>query len=73
MMRGMGILWCIRVSMMHSMKNCIGSWGEVGATLPYPSEEIEEFFPKLAHHKHLVSSITMKEETLAKQGEIPVK
>jgi hypothetical protein len=40
--------------------------------LPHPSEEIEEFFPKLAHHKHLVSGVTMKEEALAKQVEIPV-
>ena len=59
--------------MVHSVKNCISSWRKVGATLPHPGEEIEEFFPKLAHHKHLVSSISMKKETLAKQGEIPVQ
>jgi hypothetical protein len=41
--------------------------------LPNPGEEIEEFFPKLTHHKHLMSSVTMKKEALAKQGEIPVK
>lgn len=55
------------------MKDCISSRGEVGAALPGPGEEVEKLFPKFAHHEHLMGCISVEEETLAKQGEIPVK
>jgi hypothetical protein len=55
------------------MKDSIGSWRKVAAALPNPGKEVEELFPVLTHHKHLMSSIAVKEETLAKQGEIPVE
>tara|TARA_R110002020_G_scaffold296681_1_gene512474 strand:- start:403 stop:552 length:150 start_codon:yes stop_codon:yes gene_type:complete len=41
--------------------------------LPHPSEEVEEFFPILIHVEHLMGSVSMQEETLAKQGEIPME
>lgn len=58
---------------MHAMQNSIGSRREVGATLPNPGEEVEELFPVLVHYEHLMGGIAVKEETLAKQGEIPMK
>jgi hypothetical protein len=69
----MRVHWRIRIGMMHSVQNCISSWGEIRTALPNPGKEIEEFFPKLTHHKHLMGSITMQEEALAKQGEVPMK
>lgn len=72
-MRAVGIFWGVGVGVMHSVKNRISSRREVGAALPNPGEEIEELFPVFAHHKHLMGGIAVKEETLAKQGEIPVK
>jgi hypothetical protein len=41
--------------------------------LPDPSKKVEELFPILAHYEHLMGSIPMEKETLAKQGEIPVQ
>ncbi|GAA0881310.1 hypothetical protein GCM10009119_42800 [Algoriphagus jejuensis] len=41
--------------------------------MPHPGEEVKELFPILAHHKHLMGGISVEKETLAKQGEIPVK
>lgn len=73
MMGAMRIFWGVGVGVVHSVKNRIGSWGQIRAALPNPCEEIEKLFPKLAHQKHLMGGITVKEETLAKQGEIPVK
>jgi hypothetical protein len=73
MMGAVRVLGRIGVSMVHSVQNGIRSGREVRTTLPNPSKEIEKLFPVFAHDKHLVSSIPMKEETLAKQGEIPVK
>ncbi len=67
------VLRGIRVGVMHSMKNGVGPWRQVRAALPNPGEEIEELFPVFAHHKHLMGGIAVKKETLAKQGEIPVK
>tara|TARA_R110000823_G_scaffold273912_1_gene392883 strand:+ start:152 stop:349 length:198 start_codon:yes stop_codon:yes gene_type:complete len=55
------------------MQNSIGSWGQVRASLPHPSEEVEEFFPILIHIEHLMCCISMQKEALAKQGEIPMK
>jgi hypothetical protein len=67
------VFWRIRIGMMHSVQNCVRSWREIRTALPNPGEEVEEFFPKFIHHKHLVSSVSMQEETLTKQGEIPMK
>jgi hypothetical protein len=58
---------------MHSVKNRIGSGRQIRTTLPHPGEEVKEFFPVFAHDKHLMGGIAVKKETLAKQGEIPVK
>ncbi len=69
----MRILWCVGVGVMHPVKNRIRSRREIGAALPHPGEKIEELFPILAHHKHLMGGVSVEEETLAKQGEIPVK
>jgi len=55
------------------MQNCISPRRKVGATLPDPGEEVEEFFPIFVHDEHLMGSIPMEKETLAKQGEIPME
>ncbi len=67
------IFWSVRVCMMHSMKYCISSWGEVGATLPNPSEKIKKLFPILVHDEHLMRCVAVEKEALAKQGEIPME
>ena len=41
--------------------------------MPNPSEKVKELFPILVHHEHLMGCIAVKEETLAEQGEIPMK
>jgi hypothetical protein len=41
--------------------------------LPHPCKKVKEFFPIFIHIEHLVGSISMKEEALAKQGEIPMQ
>ncbi len=73
MMRAMWIFWSITISMMHSVQNGVCSWRKVGASLPHPSEEIEEFLPVFVHIEHLMGGISVKEEALAKQGEIPMQ
>ena len=55
------------------MKNGIGSWRQIGTTLPHPGENVKETLPILVHDKHLMRRIAVKEETLAEKGEIPVK
>lgn len=72
-MWAMRIFWSIRISMMHSVKNCIGPRGEIGTPLPYPSKKVKKLFPILVHHKHLMGSVTVEKETLAEQGEIPMQ
>ena len=72
-MRAVWILWCIRIGMVHSVQNRISSWRQVRTTLPDPSKKVKETLPVFAHHKHLVGGVSVKEETLAKQGEIPVQ
>lgn len=67
------VFWGIRVGVVHPVKDRIGPGREVRATLPKPSEKVKELFPKLVHHEHLMGSIAMEKETLAKQGEIPVE
>lgn len=67
------VLGSVRIGMMHSVKNGVGSGRKIGAALPHPGKEIKELFPVFAHHEHLMCCVAMKEETLAKQGEIPVK
>jgi hypothetical protein len=57
MVWAMWVLRCIRIGMMHSVQNCIGPWREIRTSLPNPGEEVKEFFPILAHHKHLMSRI----------------
>jgi hypothetical protein len=59
--------------MVHPVKNGIRSGGQIGTSLTDPGKDIKELFPKFAHFKHLVCSITVEKEALAKQGEIPVK
>lgn len=59
--------------MVHPVKDSIGSGRQIGTALPNPGKEIEEFFPILAHQKHLMGCISMEKEALAKQGEIPVE
>ena len=73
MMRAVRIFWGVGIGMMHPVKDRVSSGGEIGAPLPHPGEKEKELFPKLTHHEHLMSCISMEEETLAKQGEIPVK
>jgi hypothetical protein len=41
--------------------------------LANPCKYVKEALPEFVHGKHLMGSISVKEETLAKQGEIPVK
>jgi hypothetical protein len=41
--------------------------------LPHPREKVKEFFPILVHDEHLMGSITVEKETLAKQREIPMQ
>jgi len=41
--------------------------------LPKPGKKVEELLPILIHHKHLMRSVPMKEETLAKKREIPMQ
>ncbi len=69
----MRIFGRVRIGVMHSMQNGVGSRREVGASLPHPSEEVKELFPIFVHDEHLMGCISVKEETLAKQGEIPMK
>jgi hypothetical protein len=59
--------------MVHSVEYRVGSGRKVGTTLPYPSKDVEEALPKLVHFEHLVSCVSVKEETLAEEREIPVK
>lgn len=73
MMWTVRVLWSVGVSMVHAMQDRIGSRRKVRTTLPNPGKEVEEFFPEFAHHKHLMSGIAVKEEALAKQGEIPMQ
>ena len=73
MMRAMWVFRSVRIGMMHSVKDCVGSWRKVRAPLPHPREEEKELFPILAHHKHLVGGVSVQEEALAKQREIPVE
>ncbi|SFB11251.1 hypothetical protein SAMN04489723_104259 [Algoriphagus aquimarinus] len=72
-MRAVWIFWCVAVGVMHSVKNSICSRREIGATLPHPCKEIEKLFPVFVHIEHLMGSISVKEEALAKQGEIPMQ
>ena len=73
MVWAVGIFGCVAIGMMHPVKDSISSRGEVGAALTNPGKDIEESFPKPAHFKHLMGSITVKKKALAKQREIPVK
>jgi len=41
--------------------------------LACPREKVKKLFPIFIHGKHLVCSIPVKEETLAKQREIPMQ
>jgi hypothetical protein len=41
--------------------------------LPHPCEKVEEFFPILIHVEHLMCSVSVQKEALAKQGEIPMQ
>ncbi len=59
--------------MVHAMQNGIGTRREVRTSLPQPGEKVEKLFPIAVHDKHLVRRIAVKKETLAKQGEIPMK
>lgn len=69
----MRILGRIAVGVMHSVKNGICPGRKVRASLTYPSKYIKELFPKLVHNKHLMGRIPVQKETLAKEGEIPMK
>ncbi|EON76493.1 hypothetical protein ADIS_2943 [Lunatimonas lonarensis] len=59
--------------MMHPVQDSIGPRREVRATLANPGKDVEELFPIFVHYKHLMSCIPVKEKTLTKQGEVPVK
>lgn len=72
MMRAVGILGSIRIGMVHAVQNGIGAGREVGTSLPHPGKQVKKPFPPFGHDKHLMGSIPMEEETLTKQGEIPV-
>ncbi len=67
------ILRCITIGMVHSVKNGISPWRQIGTALTCPSEKVKELFPEFVHDEHLVGCIAVQKETLAKQGEIPVK
>ena len=69
----MWIFWSVTVRVMHSVQNRISSRRQIGTSLTNPGKEIEKLFPVFVHRKHLMGSIPMEIETLAKQGEIPVK
>ena len=73
MVWAVGILGRVTIGMVHPVQDCVGPWRKVRASLADPSEDIEEPFPKFGHDKHLVRCVPVKEEALAKQGEIPVK
>lgn len=67
------IFWSITISMVHPVQYSIGPWRQIGTALAKPGEEIKEFFPIFIHGEHLMGSISVEKETLAKQREIPMK
>lgn len=73
MVWAMRIFWSIRIGMMHSVQNSVGSRRQVRTSLPNPGKEVKKLFPEFAHHKHLMSGVSMKKEALAEQGEVPVQ
>ncbi|SEF64164.1 hypothetical protein SAMN03080598_00848 [Algoriphagus boritolerans DSM 17298 = JCM 18970] len=60
------VLRSIRVGVVHPVKDRIGPGGEVRAILPKSSEKVEELFPVLVQDEHLLGSVAMEKETLAK-------
>lgn len=68
-----GIFRRVAIGMVHPVEDSIGPWGEVGASLADPGEDIKEPFPELSHFEHLVGCVAVQKEALAEQREIPMQ
>jgi hypothetical protein len=58
--------------MVHPVQNGVGSRTQKRRTLRNVSENIEKLLPELAHGEHLVSGVSVQEESLAEKRYVPV-
>jgi hypothetical protein len=68
----MRIEFRIRVGVVHPVHDGVGARAQVRRALCEPRKDVKELFPALAHRKCPVRRKAMLEESLRKQGEIPV-
>ena len=68
----MGVIFCIRIGMMHAVHGAIAKRAQVIGALEYPSEDKEHLFSKRAHRKCLVGSVAVQEKSLKEQGQVPM-
>lgn len=69
----MRVVFRVAVGMVHAVQHRVSAWIEKTGTLAEKGEQEEKLLPEIAHLKHAVRRIPMKEERLAKSAEKPVK
>src|SRR5258705_9887271 len=68
----MRILVCICIGMVHAMHDSIYTGTYIRRTLAYISQYIKEPLPEFTHTESAVRSITMLQESLCKNGQVPM-
>ena len=69
----MRVFLCVRKRVVAPVHYCIRSRIKERGPLKNKSKKEKDFFPKIIHLEHIMRGISMQEERLKEQREIPMK
>src|SRR5580692_4160025 len=69
----MRVLRRVAVGVMHPMHDCIGLRAQITGPLNGPRQEMKSSLPPLAHRELAMRAISMQEETLEKNRQLPMQ